>query len=46
MNSQELETAIRVGTPIVVLIWSDSEYGLIKWKQMQHFGREIPYRFL
>jgi acetolactate synthase-1/2/3 large subunit len=45
MNSQELETAIRVGTPIVVLIWSDSEYGLIKWKQMQHFGRESHIDF-
>lgn len=33
MNSQELETAIRVGTPIVVLIMNDSSYGLIKWKQ-------------
>ena len=32
-------------TPIVVLIWSDSEYGLIKWKQMQHFGRESHIDF-
>ncbi|MEE8446625.1 MAG: acetolactate synthase large subunit [Gemmatimonadota bacterium] len=45
MNSQELETAIRIGTPIVVLIWSDAEYGLIKWKQMIHFGRESHIRF-
>jgi acetolactate synthase-1/2/3 large subunit len=45
MNSQELETAVRVETPIVVLIWSDSEYGLIKWKQMQHFGRESHIDF-
>lgn len=33
MNSQELETAIRIGTPIVVLILNDCSYGLIKWKQ-------------
>jgi acetolactate synthase-1/2/3 large subunit len=45
MNSQELETAIRIGTPIVVLVWTDAEYGLIKWKQMMHFGRESHIRF-
>lgn len=39
MNSQELETAMRIGTPIVVLIWSDSKYGLIKWKQEAQFNR-------
>ena len=39
MNSQEIETALRIGTPIVILIWSDSEYGLIKWHQLRHFGR-------
>lgn len=39
MNVQELETAVRLKTPIVVLIWNDSCYGLIKWKQMNQFGR-------
>ena len=39
MNSQEIETALRMKTPIVVLIWNDSEYGLITWHQMRHFGR-------
>lgn len=39
MNVQELETAVRMKTPIVVLIWNDSGYGLIKWKQMNAFGR-------
>jgi len=39
MNSQEIETAIRVGTPFVILIWNDSEYGLITWHQLRHFGR-------
>ena len=39
MNSQEIETAMRVGTPIVILIWSDSKYGLIRWHQMKEFGR-------
>jgi acetolactate synthase-1/2/3 large subunit len=39
MNVQELETAVRMKTPIVVLVWNDSGYGLIKWKQMNAFGR-------
>ncbi|MHC4413977.1 MAG: acetolactate synthase large subunit [Planctomycetota bacterium] len=39
MNSQEIETALRIGTPIVILVWNDSEYGLIKWHQLRHFGR-------
>ena len=39
MNSQEIETALRTGTPFVILIWNDSEYGLITWHQMRRFGR-------
>ncbi len=39
MNSQEIETALRVGTPLVILIWNDSEYGLITWHQLRRFGR-------
>ena len=39
MNSQEIETALRIGTPMVVLIWNDSEYGLITWHQLRRFGR-------
>lgn len=38
MNSQELETALRIHPPIVVLIFNDGHYGLIKWKQMSQFG--------
>lgn len=45
MNSQEIETALRVGTPFVVLIWNDSEYGLITWHQMRHFGRPSHIEF-
>ncbi len=33
MNSQELETAIRLGLDLVVLILNDSAYGMIEWKQ-------------
>jgi acetolactate synthase-1/2/3 large subunit len=39
MNVQEIETAVRMQTPLVVLIWNDGGYGLIKWKQMSRFGR-------
>lgn len=35
MNSQELETAVRLKLNLVVLIISDSAYGMIKWKQGQ-----------
>jgi len=33
MNSQELETAIRLGLSLVVLILEDGAYGMIRWKQ-------------
>ncbi len=33
MNSQELETAIRLKLNLVVIILNDSAYGMIKWKQ-------------
>jgi len=33
MNSQELETAVRLGLDLVVVILNDSSYGMIKWKQ-------------
>jgi len=45
MNCQELETAMRLGTPIIVLIWHDNEYGLIKWKQEVQFGRSTHIDF-
>jgi acetolactate synthase-1/2/3 large subunit len=39
MNCQEIETAMRIGVPIVVLIWNDNGYGLIEWHQQRRFGR-------
>jgi acetolactate synthase I/II/III large subunit len=35
MNSQELETAVRLKLNLVVLIVNDNAYGMIKWKQGQ-----------
>ena len=45
MNSQEIETALRMKTPFVVLIWNDAEYGLITWHQLRHFGRPSNISF-
>ena len=45
MNSQEIETALRMKTALVVLIWNDAEYGLITWHQMRHFGRPSHIAF-
>ncbi|QUL38283.1 acetolactate synthase large subunit [Erythrobacter sp. JK5] len=33
MNSQELETAVRLGLNLTVLILRDDAYGMIRWKQ-------------
>ena len=42
MNSQELETAVRLGLNLVVIILRDNAYGMIKWKQegmgFENFG--------
>jgi acetolactate synthase-1/2/3 large subunit len=33
MNSQEMETAVRLGLDLTVLILRDDAYGMIRWKQ-------------
>ena len=45
MNSQELETARRVGANITVVIWRDEGYGLIDWKQRVEFGTPFGVGF-
>jgi len=45
MNSQEIETAMRIGTAIIILVWNDSKYGLIKWHQDRRFGRDTQIDF-
>jgi acetolactate synthase-1/2/3 large subunit len=45
MNNQEMETAFRIGAPIVVLIFTDSHYGLIQWKQMDQYGESCYVDF-
>ncbi len=42
MNSQEIETAVRLGLDLVVIILNDNAFGMIKWKQegmgFENFG--------
>ena len=45
MNCQELETALRAGTPFVTLIFNDNGYGLIEWKQINQFGKSSFIKF-
>jgi acetolactate synthase-1/2/3 large subunit len=45
MNCQELETAVRLRTPIVNVIWENSQYGSIVWKQDKKFGRHFGTDF-
>ena len=45
MNSQELETAVRLQLPLVILVWRDDGYGVIRWKQMLRFGRTSSVEF-
>ena len=45
MNNQEIDTALRLGLDIVILIFNDSKYGLIEWHQLRHFGRATDIEF-
>jgi len=45
MNVQELETAARLGTALVVVVWEDSGFGSIAWKQRKRFGADFGTRF-
>jgi acetolactate synthase-1/2/3 large subunit len=45
MNCQELETAKRLRTPIVNIIWENGQYGSIVWKQDKKFGRHFGVDF-
>ncbi len=45
MNLQEMETAKRLNSNIVIIIWEDNSYGLIKWKQQAQFGKTTDLDF-
>ena len=45
MNAQELETAVRLRTPVVNVIWENGQFGSIAWKQDKKFGRHFGVEF-
>jgi acetolactate synthase-1/2/3 large subunit len=45
MNCQELETAVRLKTPVVNIIWENGQFGSIAWKQDKKFGRHFGVDF-
>jgi acetolactate synthase I/II/III large subunit len=45
MNAAELETLGRLGLALVVLVWRDNGYGVIRWKQQMRFGRTVGVEF-
>jgi acetolactate synthase-1/2/3 large subunit len=45
MNSQEIETALRLGLAFVILIWVDDAYGLISWKMDLEIGHNVDTSF-
>ena len=45
MNSQEIETALRLHLAFVILIWVDDAYGLISWKMDLEIGRNMDTSF-
>jgi acetolactate synthase-1/2/3 large subunit len=45
MNFQELETAVRLKTPFVSVIWENQQFGSIVWKQDKKFGRHFGVDF-
>jgi len=45
MNVQELETAKRLGTATVNIIWENGQFGSIVWKQDKKFGRHFGVDF-
>jgi acetolactate synthase-1/2/3 large subunit len=45
MNCQELETAVRLKTAVVNIIWENQQFGSIVWKQDNKFGRHFGVDF-
>ena len=43
MNIKELETAVRLNTPMVIVIFNDRSHGLIEWKAQIKFKEHFDY---
>ena len=45
MNVQEIETAVRLKVPIIVIVWVDNDYNLISLKEKHEFGKSVFTKF-
>jgi acetolactate synthase-1/2/3 large subunit len=45
MNVQEIETAVRLKLPIIIIVWCDCDFGMISLKQIDEFGKSAFTRF-
>ena len=45
MNVQEMETAVRLKLPIIIIVWCDCDFGMISLKQIDEFGKSAFTRF-
>jgi acetolactate synthase I/II/III large subunit len=45
MNVQEIETAVRLKLPIIIIVWCDCDFGMISLKQIDEFGRSAFTKF-
>ena len=45
MNLQEMETARRLNSNLVMMVWEDKAFGLISWKQEDSYGRQTDLSF-
>ncbi|HET6517214.1 MAG TPA: acetolactate synthase large subunit [Nitrosopumilaceae archaeon] len=45
MNVQEIETAVRLKLPIIVIVWIDDDLNLISLKETHEFGKSVFTKF-
>jgi acetolactate synthase-1/2/3 large subunit len=45
MNVQELETAVRLNLPIIIVVWCDYDFGIISLRQSMEFGKSAYTKF-
>jgi len=45
MNVQEIETAVRLKIPIIIVVWVDNDYNLISLKEKHEFGKSVFTEF-
>ena len=45
MNVQEIETAVRLRLPIIIIVWVDNDFNLISLKEKQEFGKSVFTQF-